>query len=60
MRYLEADYSKRMVAEHADERGLFGKIEHTLELTEGEQTAERLEEFMGVTSKLIEDDSVLK
>ena len=38
MRYLEADYSKRMVEEHGSEKGLFGKIEPIFELGVGEQS----------------------
>lgn len=33
-RYLEADYSQRMVEQHKDEQGIFGKIEPTLELAD--------------------------
>jgi len=35
LRYLEADYSKRMVLEHGEEVGLFGKVEPIFELEEG-------------------------
>lgn len=43
MRYLEADYSKRMVAEHGEEKGIFGRVGPTFELTEGEQSPELLD-----------------
>jgi hypothetical protein len=45
-RYLEADYSKRMVAEHQDERGLFGRVGPTLDLEPNEYKADSLEQFL--------------
>jgi len=38
LRYLEADYSKRMVEEYAGEKGIFGKVDSTFVIREGEQS----------------------
>ena len=43
LRYLEADYSKRMVAEHGEELGLFGKVSPTFEIAEGEQSPQLID-----------------
>lgn len=60
LRYLEADYSKRMVSEHGDELGIFGKVEHTFELQEGQQSPLALEQII-VSSmpELIGDTTIL-
>jgi hypothetical protein len=34
LEFLEADYSKRMVEQHKDEKGLFGRVGPTLELSD--------------------------
>ena len=51
-----------MVAEHADEQlGIFGRVGHTMQLTEGEKNADKLDEYLSSqVSNLIEDDTVLK
>ena len=36
LRYLEADYSKRMVEAHGKELGIFGRVGPTFELADGE------------------------
>ena len=60
MRYLEADYSKRMVEAHGKELGIFGRVGPTFELADGEQPPEKLEEFLNnQMPKLLEDQSVL-
>lgn len=60
-RYLEADYSKRAVAEHQDELGHFGRVGPTVNLTENEKRAETLDQFINnEVLGIIEDDSILK
>ena len=60
LRYLEADYSKRMVEEHGDERGIFGRVGPKFELAPGEQHPEVLDQFLSnQMPNLLEDKSVL-
>ena len=61
LRYLEADYSKRMVEQHKGELGIFGRVGPTFELAEGEEHPESLDQFLSnQMPKIIEDDTVLK
>ena len=60
LRYLEADYSKRMVEEHGKELGIFGRVGPTFELTEGEESPEQLDQFLSnQMPKLLEDNTIL-
>lgn len=60
LRYLEADYSKRMVEAHGDELGIFGRVGPTFEVTEGEEVPQKLEQyFSNSMPELLEDKSVL-
>jgi len=60
-KYLETDYSKRMVEEHKDELGHFGRVGPTLALTEAEQKAGNLGEFLNnQVTAMIEDNSILE
>lgn len=59
-RFLEADYSKRMVAEHQDEQGFFGRVGPTIALESHEQKADSLEAFLSNQIEgILEDKSVL-
>lgn len=51
MQYLETDYGKRMIAEHGDEAGFFGRIEadslFTAEIEDkSEVTIDRLDDYL--------------
>jgi len=66
MQYLETDYGKRMIAEHGDEAGFFGRIEaeqlFTAEIEDkGEVTIDRLDDYLGTKiTDLLEDNSVMR
>jgi len=66
MQYLETDYGKRMIAEHGDEAGFFGRIEaeqlFTSEIEDkGEVTIDRLDDYLGTKiTDLLEDNSVMR
>ena len=60
LRFLEADYSKRMVTEHGDELGIFGRVGPTFELMDGQQSPQLLDQFINnQMPALIEDMSIL-
>ena len=61
MRYLEADYSKRMVEQHKEELGIFGRVGPTFKLKEGEADPKQLDQFLSNrVEQMIEDDTVMK
>jgi len=66
MQYLETDYGKRMIAEHGDEAGFFGRIEasnlFTSEIEDkGEVTIDKLDDYLSnKITDLIADDSILQ
>jgi len=65
MQYLETDYGKRMIAEHGDEAGFFGRIENATLFTseiedKGEVTIDKLDDYLGnKITDLIADNSIL-
>ena len=47
LHYLEADYSKRMVEQHKDEKGLFGRVGPTVSLESlSSQTTFTLDDYL--------------
>lgn len=61
LRYLEADYSKRMVEQHKDELGIFGRVDPTFTLKPGETPPDRLEDYLNNQMEgILKDDSVMK
>ena len=60
LKYLEVDYSQRVVEEYGEEKGLFGRVGPTVELGEREGQA-RLEDYLSNQIEgLIEDKSVIE
>ena len=60
MRYLEADYSQRMVDEHSGEQGMFGKVEPTMEIAAQSRARAQFDPLLANDMpSLIEDSSVM-
>jgi hypothetical protein len=62
---LETDYGKRMVAEHGDEAGYFGRIGgeslNTAAIEEGDTRVDRLDDYLSNrVTDMIEDTTILK
>lgn len=60
LRYLEADYSKRVVEDYSGEQGLFGQVSSTLSLAEQVQAKAQLNHIFDTEiPAMIEDKTVM-